>query len=294
MDYQKFQKNFLFLNLILSLLLPSNLLLARSQIYQGKCGFLLSNVFVEKCSALFNKGILTIMPKGGPQERIYPTQIESFSLSSKETIKVNEDLDKWQRLFPEQTKGFLFLKKKEGIPRWVVDATSKKVREHIFVINYVDNYLLPRKILFVLEDENQAAAMQFSLRKNTGLYLGEKRKPGSSLSKSLSKKITTEVERKAQRIMGLCAAGMYEDSLPVISELNAYVENTINEISIFENYELIANKIDSDAINTIAFCENKKVENLTKVKEAKRLFKLKETKEKKSKRKDAFEMLNSY
>ncbi len=287
-------KKFLFLNIIISLLLPSNVVFARSQIYQGKCGFLLSNIFVDKCSALFNKGILTIMPKGGPQERIYPTQIESFSLSSSETIKVNQNLDKWQRLFPEQSKGFLFLKKKEGIPRWVVDATSKKVREHIFVLNYVDNYLLPRKILFILEDESKAAAMQLSLRKNTGLTLGEKRKPGGSLSPIFSKKITREVERKAQRIMSLCAAGMYEDSLPVISELNAYVENTINEISIFENYELIANKIDSDAIKTIAFCQNKNVEDLTKTKEVNRLNKAKEIEKMKSKRIDAFEMLSSY
>lgn len=287
-------KNFLLLNILLTLLLPSNLVFARSQIYQGKCGFLLSNIFIEKCSALFNKGILTIMPKGAPQERIYPTQIESFSLSSQETIKVNQDLDKWQRLYPEQSRGFLFFKKKEGIPRWVVDATSKKVTEHKFVINYVDSYLLPRKILFVLEDENQAAAMQLSLRKTTGLYLGEKRKPGGSLSPSFSRKITKEVERKAQRIMGLCAAGMYEDSLPVISELNAYVENTINEISIFENYELIANKIDADAIKTVAFCENKKVEELIQAKEAERLAKVKEIEEEKAKRLDAFEMLSSY
>ena len=102
------KKNFLFLNILLCLLLPSNILLARSQIYSGKCGFLLSDIFVEKCSALFNKGILTLMPKGGPQERIYPTQIESFSLSSKDTIRVNKDLDKWQKLYPEQSKGFLF------------------------------------------------------------------------------------------------------------------------------------------------------------------------------------------
>ena len=286
-------KYFLFLNIILSLLLPTNLVFARSQIYQGKCGFLLSNIFGDKCSALFNKGILTIMPKGAPQERIYPAQIESFSLSSKETIKVNQDLDKWQRLYPEQSKGFLFFKKKDGIPRWVVDATSKKVKEHIFVINYVDNDLLPRKILFVLEDENQAFAMQLSLRKTTGLYLGEKRKPGSSLSTSFSRKITREVERKAQRIMGLCAAGMYEDSLPVISELNAFVDNTINEISIFENHELIANKIDADAIKTIAFCEDKKVEDLTKAKEAERLAKAKEFEEEKAKRLEAFKMLSS-
>ena len=285
---------FLFLNIILSILLPSNVVLARSQTYEGKCGFLLSNIFGEKCTALFNKDILTIMPKGGPQERIYPTQIESFSLSSKETIKVNQDLDKWQRLFPEQSKGFLFFKKKEGIPKWVVDATSKKVREHIFVINYVDNYLLPRKLLFILEDENQATAMQLSLRKTTGLYLGEKRKPGSSLSPSFSRKITREVERKAERIMGLCAAGLHEDSLPVISELNAYVDNTINEISIFENYEVIANKIDEDAIKTIAFCENKKVEDLTKASKAKRLSRVKEIEQRKGKRIDAFDMFRSY
>ena len=285
---------FLLLNIILSLLLPSNVVLARSQIYEGKCGFLLSNIFGENCSALFNKDILTIMPKGGPQERIYPAQIESFSLSSKETIKVNQDLDKWQRLFPEQSKGFLFFKKKEGIPKWVIDATSKKVREHIFVINYVDNYLLPRKLLFILEDENQATAMQLSLRKTTGLYLGEKRKPGSSLSPNFSRKITREVERKAERIMGLCAAGLHEDSLPVISELNAYVDNTINEISIFENYEVIANKIDADAIKTIAFCENKKVEDLTKESKANRLRRVKEIEQRKAKRIDAFDMFRSY
>jgi len=285
---------FLFLNIILSLLLPSNIVLARSQLYEGKCGFLLSNIFGEQCSALFNKDILTIIPKGGPQERIYPTQIESFSLSSKETIKVNQDLEKWQSLFPEQTKGFLFFKKKEGIPKWVVDATSKKVREHIFVINYVDNYLLPRKLLFILEDENQATAMKLSLRKTTGLYLGEKRKPGGSLSPSFSRKITREVERKAERIMGLCAAGLHEDSLPVISELNAYVDNTINEISIFENYEVIANKIDADAIKTIAFCENKKVEDLTNASKAKRLNRVKEIEQRKAKRIDAFDMFRQY
>ncbi len=285
---------FIFLNIILSFLLPSNLVLARSQLYEGKCGFLLSNIFGEKCNALFNKDILTIMPKGGPQERIYPTQIESFSLSSKETIKVNQDLEKWQSLFPEQSKGFLFFKKKEGIPKWVVDATSKKVREHIFVINYVDNYLLPRKLLFILEDESQATAMQLSLRKTTGLYLGEKRKPGSSLSPSFSRKITREVERKAERIMGLCAAGLHEDSLPVISELNAYVDNTINEISIFENYEVIADKIDADAIKTIAFCENKKVKDLTKESKAKRLSRVKEIEQRKAKRIEAFDMFRSY
>ena len=287
-------KYFLFINITLSLLLPSNIVFARSQIYLGKCGFLLSNIFGEKCSLLFNKGILTIMPKGGPQERIYPTQIESFSLSSKETIKLNQDLDKWQRLYPEQYEGFLFFKKKKGIPRWVVDATSKEVREHIFVINYVDNDLLPRKMLFVLEDENQAFAMQLSLQKTTGLYLGQKRKPGGSLSSNFSNKIIREVERKAQRIMGLCAAGMYEDSLPVISELNSYVDNTINEIAIFENYERIAKKIDANAIKTIAFCENKKVEDLTKTKEAERLSKVKKLEEVKAKRLDAFKMLNSY
>ena len=72
----------------------NNLTFARSQLYQGKCGFLLSNSFTDRCSALFSKGILTLMPSGGPQERIYPTQIESYSLSSEETIKVNEDVDK--------------------------------------------------------------------------------------------------------------------------------------------------------------------------------------------------------
>ena len=288
------KKNFLLLNVLLTLFLPSNLVFARSQLYQGKCGFLLSNIFVEKCSALFNKGILTIMPKGAPQERIYPTQIESFSLSSKETIKVNQDLDKWQRLYPEQSRGFLFFKKKEGIPRWVVDATSKKVTEHKFVINYVDSNLLPRKALFVLDDEGKAASMQLSLRKITGMYLGEKRIPGGALSSSFSRKISKEVERKAQRLMGLCAAGMYEDSLPIVSEINSYVDNTINEISIFKDYEIIADQIEGDAIAAVAYCENKKVQDIADAKEAERLARTKKIEEEKEKRKAAFEMLSSY
>jgi len=267
---------------------------ARSQLYQGKCGFLLSNAFTDKCSALFSKGILTLMPSGGPQERIYPTQIESYSLSSEETIKVNEDLDKWQKLFPEQTKGFLFLRKKTGIPKWVVDATSKKVTQHKFVINYVDDSLLPRKALFVLDDEGQAASMQLSLRKTTSLYLGEKRRPGGPLSSSFSRKITREVERKAQRLMSLCGAGMYEDSLPIVSELNAYVDNTINEISIFEDYEIVADKIEGDAITAVAFCENKKVQDVADAKEAERLLRIQKIEEDKEKRISAFEMLSSY
>ena len=272
----------------------NNLIFARSQLYQGKCGFLLSNSFTDRCSALFSKGILTLMPSGGPQERIYPTQIESYSLSSEETIKVNDDVDKWQKLFPEQSKGFLFFKKTTGIPKWVVDATSKKVTQHKFIINYVDSNLLPRKALFVLDDEGQAASMQLSLRKTTSLYLGQKRIPGGPLSPAFSRKITREVERKSQRLTGLCAADMYEDALPVISELNAYVDNTINEISIFENYEIVADKIEGDAIAAVAFCENKKVQDIADAKEAERLARAKEIEEEKEKRISAFEMLSSY
>ena len=272
----------------------SNTTFARSQLYQGKCGFLLSNSFTDRCSALFSKGILTLMPSGGPQERIYPTQIESYSLSSEETIKVNEDVDKWQKLFPEQTTGFLFFKKKTGIPKWVVDATSKKVTQHKFVINYVDSNLLPRKALFVLDDEGQAASMQLSLRKTTSLYLGQKRIPGGPLSPSFSRKITREVERKSERLTGLCAAGMYEDSLPIISELNSYVDNTINEILIFENYEIVADKIEGDANVAVAFCENKKVQDIADAKEAERIARAAEIEEEKEKRISAFEMLSSY
>ena len=287
------KKFYLFAYLFILLTIPK-LTFARSQLYQGKCGFLLSNAFTDKCSALFNKGILTLMPRSGPQERIYPTQIESYSLSSEETIQVNEDLDKWQKLFPEQTKGFLFFKKKTGIPRWVVEATSKKVTQHKFVINYVDSNLLPRKALFVLDDEGKAASMQLSLRKITGMYLGERRIPGGALSPSFSRKITKEVERKAQRLMGLCASGMYEDSLPIVSEINAYVDNTINEISIFKDYEIIADQIEGDAIAAVAYCENRKVQDIADAKEAERLARTKKIEEEKEKRKAAFEMLSSY
>ena len=87
---------------------------------------------------------------------------------------------------------------------------------------------------------------------------------------------------------------MYEDSLPIISELNAYVDNTINEILIFENYEIVADKIEGDANVAVAFCENKKIQDIADAKEAERLARAAEIEEEKEKRISAFEMLSSY
>ena len=272
----------------------SNPSYSASYAYTGKCGFLLSNSFTEKCTALFNKGILTFMPKGSPQERIFPTQIASYSLSSEESVKVNENLEKWERLFPERTQGFLFWRKKTGIPKWVLEATSKKVSQHKFIIDYVDKSLSPRKALFVLDDEGKAAGMQLALRKITGLYVGQKRTPGQALSPLISRKITREAERKSDRLISLCAASMYEDSQPISSELDAYVNNTIDEISIFKGYEPIAEKLDSSLNKAIAYCENKKEEDIAKAQEEERAAKSAKIQQDKEKREAAFDMLSSY
>ena len=279
--------------LIVVLALPTSVF-ARSYAFQGKCGFLLSNSFVEKCTALFKDGILTLMPKGAPQERIFPTQIESYSLSSKESMKINEDLEKWHEIFPERTKGFLFWQRKEGIPSWVLQATSKKINQHKFIINYVDRGLNPRKAIFVLNDEGKASAMQLSLRKATGLYINQKRKPGQALGDLLAKKLVREAERKAQRLMGLCAASMYEDSEPISSELEAYVNNTIDEISIFKDYQKTAQKLDSAMNQAVAYCEGKQEKDIAEAKERERAKKAAEVALEKEKREAAFDMLGSY
>ena len=265
-----------------------------SYAYKGKCGFLLSNSFTERCTALFNKGILTFLPKGAPQERIFPTQIASYSLSSEESVKVNEDLEKWQRIFPERTEGFLFWKRKTGIPKWVLDATSKKVTQHKFIINYVDRALSPRKVLFVLDDEGKATGMQLSLSKITGLYINQKRIPGQALSSTISRKIIREAERKSERLISLCAASMYEDAEPINSELDSYVNNTIEEISLFQGTELVSEKLDSSLNKAVAYCEGKKEEDIAKAQEAERLARAEEIQQDKEKRVAAFDMLGSY
>ena len=49
-----------------------------------------------------------------------------------------------------------------------------------------------------------------------------------------------------------------------------------------------------DAIAAVAYCENKKVQDLADAKEAERLARAKEIEEEKEKRISAFEMLSSY
>ena len=136
--------------------------------------------------------------------------------------------------------------------------------------------------------------MQLALRKITGLYINQKRIPGQALSPLISRKITREAKRKSDRLISLCSASMYEDAEPISSELHAYVNNTIDEISLFKGYESIADQLDSSLNIAVAYCEGKKEEDIAKAQEAERAAKAAQIKEDKEKREAAFDMLGSY
>ncbi len=275
--------------LIFSGLAPS----ARSATYayQGKCGFLVLSSFQEKCTALFDDGKLTLMPKGSPQVPVFPQQIVSYSLASKESMKMNENLELWNKVLP--AKGFLWWKSKQ-IPKWVMEATKQKVEQHEFVISYVDRNFQPQIVLFVLDNKSQAAGMGATLQSMSGLSLNQIRKAGEILSPQLARRITKKVQRQSKRLQGLCAASMYDDARPIASALEAYVENTINEVSVFTGIEKVVKDLEQAADSSIAFCNGKKQRDLEKAREAEKVAKQAEIAAEKEQRKAAFDMLGSY
>ena len=129
---------------------------ASSYMYQGKCGFLVSSTFQEKCNALFTNTMFTLMPKGSRQIRIWPQQISYVSLASKKTLKMDEDLALWKKAAGKT--GILWWRR-DRIPQWVLDVTAKEVENHQFSIGYVDKYRKPQILLFVLNDKEQALSL---------------------------------------------------------------------------------------------------------------------------------------
>ena len=56
---------------------------------------------------------------------------------------------------------------------------------------------------------------------------------------------------------------MYEDAQPIAMEIESFVENTVNEISLFSGYEKTAEKLEEAADQAIAYCDGKKQEDIT-------------------------------
>ncbi len=93
------------------------------------------------------------------------------------------------------------------------------------------------------------------LESYSGLSLGQNRLPGSSLPPTLTRKLAKEATRKARRLAGLCSQYMFEDAEPIASELDSYVENTIEEVSIFSGTEDLTNKLVETLDQAMSYCD---------------------------------------
>ena len=238
---------------------------ASSFLFQGKCGFLISSSYQDQCSALFSKNILTLMPKRSKQIRIWPQQISSIALASEETLVPDENLEKWRDVLPQYRQSFFFIfrsKKRDAIPQWVLDSTSKKVEQHKFTVRYIDKYRRPQALLFVLDDKSKASGMLNMLESYSGLPIGGSRTSDDTLSYEISRNLSKEANRKARRLAGLCDQYMFEDADPVAYELDSFVLNTIQEISLFKGTSELSEKLTNTLNEAMAFCENEEDNSL--------------------------------
>ncbi|WP_152557637.1 MULTISPECIES: hypothetical protein [unclassified Prochlorococcus] len=263
--------------------------LSRSYPFQGKCGILMIEAYQEKCKALFSEDILTIIPKGSRQIRILPQQIVSFSLANKATMKINERDPLWKNSFNRGR----FWWKNSATPEWVIKASQRR-ELHQFLISYVDRSFNPQLVLFVLDDPTKAGSMSIALNNMSGLNLNQTRKPGDALSSQISYRMIKKAKRQAKRLKGLCNASMYDDAKPVAIALDSYVNNTINEISIFSGSERTIEDLQNIVDGVISNCDGKRQEDIALERKEKEAAEEAKTKAEAEKRKAAFDMLGSY
>lgn len=216
--------------------------------FDGKCGFLMDSLYQEKCTALFNDDVLTLIPKGSRQVRIQPQQIVFIALASKNSLKMNENLALYEKAIP-------WWQPWSKLPNWVKDATSDRVESHQFSIGYVDKNFNPKIMLYVTEDRNKAAAFASELQATSGLSMGESRTADRALDNRLTQKLLKDAQRQAQRLASMCSEWMFEDAEPVASALDTYIKNTSEEISIFDNSEKTIKKLSDIANAAFKQCD---------------------------------------
>jgi hypothetical protein len=216
--------------------------------FGGKCAFLFDSSYQDKCTALFDDDVLTLMPKGSRQVRILPQQIVFIALADKSSLKVNESLELYSQMVP-------WWQPWNRVPGWVKNASKEKAEMHQFSIGYVDKNFSPKIVLFVLDDKANASAMASELQSASGLRLGETRTVDRALDDRLQQRLFRDAQRQAQRLQGLCSQWMFEDAQPIADSLDVYVKNTSEEISIFDNSDLVVQKIRRIADNAFKYCD---------------------------------------
>lgn len=272
-----------------SILEPIN---SSTYVYEGKCGFLLQGNYQERCKAIFSKGKLMILSKNAPSTKILPQQILKVSNAKKSIstiIEKDSATELWKKYFDVDPKDKL----KKG-PSWLRDPVVKDVINHRYTIRYVTRDFQPRILLFVLNEQNQAAAMGQAMQSFTGMRLGQTRDVNRSLDSKLASKYIRESNRMSQRLIGYCSAKMYEEAQPFARKLNAYVNNSIDDISIYSDIDRTISALYLSRDKAVAFCDNKLLSDVQKANENKQFEELAQIKEEKLKREEAFEMLSSF
>lgn len=244
-----------FLSIFLSFTFKSK---AETFLFKGKCAFLMTSEYQENCDILFKDRILTLIPKGSIQKRIWPHQVSLISLASEINMVPDDDISKWAEYIPDYQKTFFFIfktKKKKTIPQWVVDATSKEEESHKFTIRYLNKNKSPQALLFILNKKENASGMISMLQEFSGLTLGKSRKSSDRIDNSISKYVYKEAMRKANRFTGLCSNDMYEDSKFIRNEFNSFIDNTNEEIAIFNNLNKLRGDLADIKIKANDFCD---------------------------------------
>ena len=233
--------------LLLSLAVPSPAQ-ARRVTIQGKCAFLLDQSYDENCSITIKDGYMTLLPKRSGLTKIYGQQISDFNLADKTTMRMDESLALYESALPWW---------KRGVPKWVKDATKRKIEQHEIVIGYVDvRKTNPASlVLIVIDDKSKASALTSQLSRITGLRTGERIVPGSELSPTLKMNLFKNAKRQAGRIEGLCRQRMFNDAEPVINKLDNYVYNSVQNIMMFHNSESAVIQLENLASNARQSCE---------------------------------------
>ena len=192
------------ISLLGCLCLSSYPLKANTFVYEGKCGFLLQGSYQERCKAIFSKGKLMLLSKNAPSTKVLPQQILKVSNAKKSIstiIEKDSSSELWRKYFEVNPKDKL----KKG-PNWLRDPQQREITNHRYTIRFVTRNFQPRIVLFVLDDQNKAAAMGQAIQNFTGMRLGQQREINSILEPQISTKHIRESNRMSQRLIGYCSA----------------------------------------------------------------------------------------
>ena len=228
---------------------------------KGKCGLLLEQSYSDRCTIVIKKNSITLLPKSSGSIRILPQLVSYFSLADKSTLKVDESLALYENIRPWWLG---------SVPGWVKKAMSSKQDRHQFVIGYLNQDFEPSLALFEANDSGKASGIFLELAKATGLRTGEYRDINKAIDPRLKRSLLQDANRQAKRVAGMCTSRMFDDAEPVLEELDTFVFNRSNEVSIFRGTEATILNLNQIAGDARDYCEREFKRELAEIDAAKR------------------------